>query len=139
MGDNGGAETNHLIQITFHHNWYNKTRQRHPLITGGVVHSYNNYVQWRLWGIHARDGSEMVSEHDVFDAAYAPSVSDDDAVKVEGSGNAVRVVNPVLLNGATVQTENASQAFQPASRYSYHVDPTSSVIPAITSTAGATR
>ena len=72
VGDHGGSSTNHLIHITFHHNWYNKTRQRHPLITGGVVHSYNNYVQWRLWGIHARDGSELFSEHDVFDAAYAP-------------------------------------------------------------------
>jgi len=143
VGDNGGSATNHLIHVTFHHNWYNKTRQRHPLITGGVVHSYNNYVQWRLWGIHVRkldsQGANVVSEHDVFDAAYAPSNNDDDAVKVEDAGNAVRVVNPLLLNNASVQTSNSNDAFQPSSRYSYTLDPTSSVIASVTAGAGATR
>jgi pectate lyase len=139
VGDMGGEATNHLINVTFHHNWYNKTRQRHPLITGAYVHSYNNYVQWRLWGIHAREGTQLVSEHDVFDAAYAPSNNDDDAVKVEGTGNFVRVVNPILLNNASVQTENPDKAFKPSSRYSYSLDPASSVIASVTAGAGNTR
>lgn len=144
MGDQTGAATNHLIHVTLHHNWYNKTRQRHPLITGAVAHSYNNYVQWRLWGIHVRkldsiQGANVVSENDVFDAAYAPTNNKDDAVKVEDSGNFVRVTNPILLNNADIQTSNPDQAFDPASRYSYSLDPASSVIASVTASAGATR
>ena len=58
---------------------------------------------------------------------------------VDDAGNSVRVVNPLLLNGASVQTQSPDTAFKPSSRYSYSLDPTSAVISSVTGQAGATR
>src|SRR5690606_22933033 len=74
IGDNNQMENNDRIRVTMHHNFFNGTRYRHPLITGAWLHSFNNVIRWQTFGMQIRRGdgpSEIVSEHDIFDASVA--------------------------------------------------------------------
>ena len=118
IGDDGGAETNHLLHVTLHHNWFDGTRQRHPMVTGANVHTFNNVIQWRLWGIQARHsdgdvGAQVVSENDVFDGLVSPPQNLGDGARLFDDGNFLRVTNPLLLNGAGVSESNPERRLQP--------------------------
>ncbi len=141
IGDDRGNETNHLIQVTLHHNWYAGTRQRHPLVTGATVHTFNNVIQWRLWGIQARqensqEAANVVSENDVFDASFAPPNNFGDGARLFDDGNFLRVTNPLLLNGAGISESNPSRAFTADEIYDYELDPVEDVMDIVTAAAG---
>jgi len=126
IGDDNRPYNNQFIEVTLHHNWFNGTHQRHPLITGARIHSFNNVIQWRLWGVQVRhDGSSVgahfVSEGDIYDARYTELHRELEGVKLHDSGNRVRVSGAWLLNGGRANQSNASQAFSPSSHYGYNV------------------
>src|SRR5690606_21257084 len=77
IGDDGGIATNHLMHVTLHHNWFDGTRQRNPLMTGATVHMFNNVIRWRLYGVqvrhHGGQAAQLLSENDIFDASDAGS------------------------------------------------------------------
>jgi pectate lyase len=145
IGDDQNPSANHLIEVTLHHNWYNGTKLRHPLVTSAKVHSYNNLIQWRQAGIEVRHyfsevKAELVSEHDVFD----PIERDNGykAVFLYDDGF-VRIVNPMLLTTATTKgcnrsscVQDAGGSFVPLARYAYTLDPTQSVRSVVQSGAG---
>jgi hypothetical protein len=51
-------------------------------------------------------------------------------------GNAARVFNPLLLNGAGIRERDPGDVFVPSSFYSYVADPVEVVFPSVTSVAG---
>lgn len=141
IGDNGGSETNHLIHVTLHHNWFNGTRQRNPSANGGRVHMFNNVIQWRLWGIQVRHnvgeiGAQVVSESDVFDATFVEPDSAREGLRFFDQGNAARVFNPLLMNGAGIREREPASVFLPSLLYDYTLDPVEFVLPIVTSQAG---
>ena len=141
IGDDGGSDTNHLIHVTLHHNWFNGTRQRNPSANGSRVHTFNNVIQWRLWGIQARNnvgdiGAQVVSENDVFDAEFTHAENPGDGARLFDDGNFLRITNPLLLNGAGIVESNPEGAFNPAEEYDYALDPVEDVMEIVTSAAG---
>ena len=127
IGDDNSPQNNRLIEVTLHHNWFNGTHQRHPLITGARIHTYNNVVQWRLWGMQVRHdgssvGAHLVSEGDIFDARYTEDNREIEAIKLHDGGNFVRADGAWLVNGASVQESNRAQAFSPGASYGYSVE-----------------
>jgi pectate lyase len=40
----GWAPDNQRIQVTFHHDWFDKNMVRSPLVTDAIAHLYNNFV-----------------------------------------------------------------------------------------------
>jgi pectate lyase len=129
VGDEASERANELIALTLHHNWYNETSQRHPLVSGARLHSFNNYIAYRLFGIQVRRfveggtpgaGAQVVSEHDVFEAAS--TFSRPEAVFIIDEGNSVRVVSPLLVGALEVQTADSETAFDPSSLYAYRLD-----------------
>ncbi len=140
IGDDRGLSTNHLMRITLHHNWFNGTRQRNPLVHSATVHMFNNVIQWRLYGIHLRHHgggeAQVLSENDIFDANYVDDGRADEGVQFGDRGNAARVVNPLLLNGAGIRERETGSVFQPSSLYAYTLDPVELVLPVVTAQAG---
>lgn len=141
IGDQNGPETNEFIKVTLHHNWFDGTRQRHPMVTGAVVHTFNNVIQWRLWGIQARqfgsaEGANVLSENDVFDAMVADPRNVGDGARLFDEGNFLRVSNPLLLNGAGVSESSPDRVFVPAEEYDYELDPVEGVMDIVTNGAG---
>ena len=140
IGDDGGIETNHLMHVTIHHNWFNGTRQRNPLVTGATVHMFNNVIQWRLYGVqvrhHGGEVAQLLSENDIFDGENAGTGRAADGIIFGDQGNAARVVNPLLMNGAGIREREPGSVFLPSALYAYTVDPVEQVLPIVTAQAG---
>ena len=142
IGDQDAVPTNHMLQVTLHHNYFDHTRQRHPLITGATVHSFNNFIGYRLAGFEVRClgaavCAQLVSEHDIIDASLAPSWNADWATHITDGGNRVRVFEPLLIGGAIVAEVDASAAFSPGSIYPYALGSTIGLKALLQSQAGA--
>jgi pectate lyase len=126
--------------ITIHHNHY-QTYGRHPLARWAMMHAFNNYYHKDEIGAQIRSNGRFYSENEIFEAPYAnayPMVKVD-GYPPEGEGSAanVKVVNPWLINGATVEQINPSTIFVPSSYYSYTPDTANAALQtAIINTAG---
>ncbi len=70
---NGNGETN-LNYITYHHNWYDHSDSRHPLVRcSTAVHVYNNlYDGVSKYGMIARMGSSIFAESNYFKDTKSP-------------------------------------------------------------------
>jgi pectate lyase len=60
--------------VTLHHNYFaGNTIQRHPRVSQGYAHMYNNVVLWELYGAASYDGARLVMDRNYFIAPEAGS------------------------------------------------------------------
>lgn len=130
IGDNREccAMNNKNILVTQHHNYFDGTRQRGPLVSGSRVHSYNNYLKWRLYGMGAKntqrapdDEGHINSENDIWDRAVAESKNQGDINNNNGTGF-VKVRGPLKLNGADPKEFMPDSVFNPRDHYKWKAD-----------------
>jgi pectate lyase len=114
------------LRVTYHHNWFNGTVQRHPRVRfGDPVHVYNNYyLNNELYGIASTENAGVMVEGNYFNGVAFPIyVGYDDS----GPGRVVER-NNIYVNSGTPQT--AGTVVEPRTYYSYSVD-NPSTIPSI--------
>lgn len=112
-----GADKAHtgdtVIRVTLHHNWFQRTTQRHPRLRYGRVHVFNNYYErWGSYAIGSSQRGEVRSERNIYEAgdrreAFTTSFSADDA-----QGN-IRSVTDLRLRNATLTQRNRDSVFFP--------------------------
>lgn len=70
---NGNGDTT-LNYITYHHNWYDHSDSRHPLVrVSSAVHCYNNFYDGvSKYGMIARLGSSIFAESNYFKDTKSP-------------------------------------------------------------------
>lgn len=56
------AESDRDIYVTLHHNYFAGTGQRHPRLSQGYVHMYNNVLLWRYLGAQSYDNGRLLME-----------------------------------------------------------------------------
>lgn len=116
----GGARTYSDLWVTFHHNFFENNRERHPR-TRGRVHSFNNVVRFGLSGGRVSFEGHLLSEHNIY-------VGDGSAL-ISRAGGAVTVpghyrsIDDVLRGGATLSTPNdPAPVFTATDHYAYTLD-----------------
>ncbi|GII81264.1 hypothetical protein Sru01_62460 [Sphaerisporangium rufum] len=127
---NGGEDRGHL-RVTYHHNWFDATTQRHPRVRfGNPVHVFNNYYYANGgYGVASTMEAGVLVEGNYFDNVKDPYH------RGEGSspaGNLVARDNYKVNSGAG--DAGGSVASVP---YSYSLDSASSVKSVVTGGAGA--
>lgn len=101
------------IRVTLHHNWFQRTHQRHPRLRYGRVHVFNNYYErWGSYAIGSSQHGQVRSERNIYEAgdrreAFTTSFSADDA-----QGN-IRSVTDLRLRNATLTQRNRDSVFFP--------------------------
>jgi pectate lyase len=138
-----GLPQDTAITLTMHHNWYNRMYARHPLGRYAKVHSFNNFFDKPIIGVDGRTDLQYLSESDIYDFNVSGS---NPMVKTWVGGYApddprgalsVKVSNPQLKNGATVQQINTGSIFAPG--YTYAPETADATLQAaIVAGAGAT-
>jgi pectate lyase len=129
---NGGEDVGHL-RVTYHHNWFDGTNQRHPRVRfGNPVHVYNNYYgNVGSYGVASTEGAGVLVEGNYFENTEDPyHLGEGDS----GPGTLVARNNHFVGSG-TGQT-GGSVASIP---YSYSLDTASNVKSVVTAGAGAGR
>jgi len=128
------------LTITLHHNHY-QTYIPHPLARYAKIHAFNNYYEATGRSLDLYTDVRFYSENEIF--KLMPGAANP---TIKLSGNApydprgalnVKVLNPWLINGATVVEVNAGTIFNPSSFYAYSADTADATLQtAITNGAG---
>lgn len=105
-------------KVTYHHNWFNRTRQRHPRVRFGQVHAFNNYYlagTATIYGIGIGVGAQIVSECNFFEGVSAPSRFYD----TQALPGFFRDSASVLLNSGAFVTRPEGINWRPSEQYTY--------------------
>jgi pectate lyase len=129
---NGSQDRGHL-RVTYHHNWFDGTNQRHPRVRfGNPVHVYNNYYNnIGSYGVASTIEAGVIVEGNYFENTEDPYHCG------EGSsppGN-LRASNNFFVNSGSGQTCGSVGGVP----YGYSLDTPSSVKSIVTGGAGAGR
>ena len=132
------------MEITFHHNFFDRLSRRGPRQTRGRVHYFNNYMfEWWEYGAAAVMGAQFRSENNVYQARpgqtcgtiFSPCTDpapcgDDDhevsklAVSYDWASDERGLISSdgdVVLEDAVVQVNRASEVFVPDYSYTLEV------------------
>ncbi|MCO6009985.1 pectate lyase [Actinoallomurus purpureus] len=128
---NGSEDIGHL-RVTYVHNWFDGTTQRHPRVRfGNPVHVFNNYYgAVTSYGVASTCNAGVFVEKNYFDNVSHPTVtqtgdSPDGNLKADGN---------YLVSSGSVATRNASSVA--SIPYSYSAESASSVKSTVTAGAG---
>lgn len=131
------------MQVTMHHNFFDRLTLRGPQFIFGKMHYVNNYqFEWFEYGAGCLGGAECVSENNIFqarsgctycqdpnpcgDAEWFPDFSQ--AFVNEWAGNGIgyiRSSGDLLLGGATIAVNEPARVFDPAASYAFVAEPAS--------------
>jgi pectate lyase len=141
---NTDASEGREMEVTVHHNFFDRISRRSPELTRGRVHLYNNYnFHWWEFAAASVVEAQLFSENNIYEARPgltcgslispcqdpAPCGDDDYWVSKVAISNdwaadqrgKVRSSGDLLLNDATIATRNAGGVFTPS--YDYSADP----------------
>jgi pectate lyase len=129
---NASQDTGHL-RVTYHHNWFDASTQRHPRVRfGNPVHVFNNYYNNNSgYGVASTEGAGVLVEANSFE-----NVEDPFHLGEGSSGPGTLVARNNLLVGSGAGQTGGSVASIP---YSYNPDPAANVKSIVTANAGAGR
>jgi pectate lyase len=130
--DNAGQDVGHL-RVTYHHNWFDGTNQRHPRVRfGNPVHVYNNfYGGVGGYGVASTENAGVLVEGNYFENTDDPyHLGEADS----GPGSIVARANH-FVNSPTGQAGGSVAAIP----YSYSLDAAAGVKAGVTAGAGAGR
>lgn len=134
IGAGDPGDQDQLTYVTLHHNFFDSTQQRNPLIHGAYVHAFNNYIRnWQTYGVGVSVGGRYFSEGNVYESggfhqhrAFTPWETGN--VSIRSSGDR-------FLLGASGIQSRPSQV--PGPDYSYRLDATSALPAMVASRAGS--
>jgi pectate lyase len=130
--DNGGQDRGRL-RVTYHHNWFDFSTQRHPRVRfGNPVHVYNNYYNGNSgYGVASTEGAGVLVEANSFE-----NVRDPFHLGEASSGPGTLVArNNLLVNSGAGQSGGSVASLS----YSYTADAAANVKSIVTANAGAGR
>jgi pectate lyase len=133
---NAAEDTGHL-RVTYHHNWFDATKERNPRVRfGEPVHVYDNYFlningDTAYYGVASTMNAGLLVQNNVFENVQqacwsASGYADSGPGRLVASGN-------LLINSGPCET-NGTVAGVP---YSYHLDDAANVRSLVTAGAGA--
>ncbi|HEX6684110.1 MAG TPA: RICIN domain-containing protein [Candidatus Limnocylindrales bacterium] len=129
--DGNASEDRGRLRVTYHHNWFDGTGQRHPRVRfGNPVHVYNNYYAGvSSYGVASTEGAGVLVEGNYFENTEDPyHLGEGDS----GPGTLV-ARNNHFVNSGSGQT-GGSVASIP---YSYTLDTASNVRSVVIGSGGA--
>ncbi|GAA2266647.1 pectate lyase [Actinomadura luteofluorescens] len=129
--DNAGEDLGHL-RVTYVHNWFDGTKQRHPRVRfANPVHVFNNYYKSiGSYGVASTENAGVFVDRNYFENVAKPTSlqegsSDQGNIKAEGN---------YLANSGTPATRNSGSVA--AIPYSYTAEAASAVKATVTAGAG---
>jgi pectate lyase len=131
---NAGQDTGKL-RVTFHHNFFDGTAQRHPRVRfGEPIHVYNNYFRNNtLYGVASTENAGVLVEANYFENVAHPIYSGYDE---SGPGRVVERNNVYVRSGAP---RTLGTVVEPRTYYAYTPDSAASLPGTIPSGVGVGR
>ncbi|MEV5321411.1 right-handed parallel beta-helix repeat-containing protein [Streptomyces sp. NPDC052687] len=133
--DANGSQDRGALRVTFHHNFFDGTAQRHPRVRfGEPVHVYNNYYRANtLYGVASTEDAGVLVEANYFENVAHPVCSGYDE---SGPGRVVERGNVYVNCG---KPETLGTVVEPRTYYAYALDAPANLPALVPAGAGAGR
>ncbi|QQS35300.1 MAG: carbohydrate-binding protein [Ignavibacteriales bacterium] len=134
MGHSDSQTSDSAMKVTYHHNFFDQTIQRHPRIRFGKAHVYNNYylsATNTIYGVSSNLGAQAMVEGNYFVNNPIPTETSRDG---SPPGYVVERDN-IFINCGTPGT--GGTVFEPSGYYPYSLDPAANVPALLTSYSGS--
>ncbi|MBA9005623.1 pectate lyase family protein [Thermomonospora cellulosilytica] len=104
--DDNGAEDRGHLRVTYVHNWFDRTNQRHPRVRfGNPVHVLNNYFYGiGSYGVASTENAGVYVERNYFENTSKPTVTQ---TGDSASGN-IKLLNNHLVNSGAPASRNST-------------------------------
>jgi pectate lyase len=130
---NAGQDVGRL-KVTLHHNWFDATTQRHPLVRFGEVHVFNNfYDDVDLYGVGSTLEADVLVQANFFGSVPKPISRGPTVMGTLDEGDVVECDNVYVDSG---NPEVRGSAFDPAAFYSYTLNDAEDVPDIVVAGAG---
>lgn len=133
-GNSDNLSTDTQMKVTYHHNYFDSTGQRHPRVRFGKVHVFNNYYRKNtLYGVSSNCEADVVVEGNYFYNVPIPYES----LRVGTSYPGDLVARNNILAGTTGSGSTRGIAFEPTMFYNYTVNDPANIPTLLTTYAGS--
>ncbi len=133
QGHSNSQTSDVTMKVTWHHNFFDSTGQRHPRVRFGKAHVYNNYYKKNtLYGVSSNKEADVVVEGSYFLDVTLPMDTCRDGDSTPGD---VVERNNIFVNCGVPQTRGTS--FDPSTYYSYSLDSAASIPAMLEAYAGS--
>ncbi|GAA2911766.1 pectate lyase [Streptosporangium fragile] len=132
--EDAGPQDIGRLHVTYHHNYFDASDQRHPRVRfADVVHVYNNYYRDNSYGIASTYDAGVLVENNYFYSVNNPG-------RVNFSGDLGRLVERGnILVDCNHAIETRGTVTEPRTYYSYSPDPAADVPAIVSAGAGVGR
>jgi len=91
------------IYVTVHHNYFAGTEQRHPRLSQGYAHVYNNVIFWDSYGMASFDNARLLVENNIFSSTRnSPAVKFTHPTQAPGR---VRLINNAVVGDKQISLD----------------------------------
>jgi pectate lyase len=132
-----GNQTNKVVDaaqtVTIHHNFFDHTGYRNPVISYGKAHVFDNViVGWQTYGMRSERNAQLYSEANIFQAGTNRAATkvtpggdgcNDAKTRCDDAPGFLKSVGDLALNGARITTSQPDNVFDPHQSYPYRADP----------------
>lgn len=133
MGHSNGQTSDAAMKVTYHHNYFDATGQRHPRVRFGKAHIFNNYYRNNtIYGVSSNLEADVLVEGNYFLNVPIPTESSRDG---SPPGDVVERFN--VFAGTTGPPGTRGTAFEATTFYSYSLDPAAEIPDKVSTYAGA--
>lgn len=134
MGHNDTYFQDKEMYVTLHHNYFFNTTQRHPRVSYGKVHLYNNYFHgWHQYAVRSTVSGEIYSDRNAY---FSPNQH---ALTYYHLPQENHIYSSEDLFNLPHPPFSSYEGFVPSEYYYYSPDPIEFVLNNVSSEAGATR
>jgi pectate lyase len=125
-----------FLKVTYHHNWFNGTTERHPRVRfSDPTHVFNNYyLNIGNYGVATTMNAGVLVESNFFDHVPKPTITN-----ISGSAQPGRLVNRNNIYVSSGTPQAAGTVTEPRNFYSYTPDATANVPGIVRNGAGTGR
>ena len=134
MGHSDSQVSDTAMKVTYHHNFFDGTRQRHPRVRFGKAHVFNNYYSGAantIYGVSSNLNAQVMVEGNYFTNVPIPTETSRDG---SPPGNLLER-NNIFINCGTPGT--GGTVFEPSVFYNYSLLPAANVPAMLVSYSGS--
>jgi pectate lyase len=138
IGAQAGADTDSVQTVTVHHNYFDATGYRNPVISYGRAHVFNNYYRdWRLYAVRSERTAQVYFERNVLAPGRSPKATqtspsgngcNDSGTHCDSRPGSLVLVENVSIAGPTLRYEQGGSVFRPADSYAYTAEPANAAL-----------
>lgn len=134
VGGSDNQPSDVAFKVTYHHNYFDSTGQRHPRVRFGKVHVLNNYYRKNvLYGVSSNCEADVLVEGNYFYNVPIPYES----LRVGTNYPGDLVARNNILAGTTGPGSTRGTAFEASTFYNYTIDPPENIPQIVSTYAGS--